>query len=49
MAWFAAAHRLGEHQRAVRRPLIAGARLPSSSYFPLDCATISRRLENASR
>ena len=48
MAWFAA-RTVSVNTRAPCASRIAGARLPRSSYFPLDWATISRRLENASR
>ena len=48
MAWFAA-RTVSVNTSAPSASLIAGARLPSSSYLPIDCATIWRRFENASR
>ncbi len=48
MAWLAA-RTVSVNTSAPWASRMAFARLPSSSYFPLDWATISRRLENASR
>ena len=48
MAWFAA-RTVSVNTNAPCASRMALARWPSSSYFPLDRATISRRLENASR
>ena len=48
IAWFAA-RTVSVKTSAPSASLIAGARLPSSSYLPIVCATIWRRFENASR